>query len=175
MLDIETLGVNPGCVVLSIGAVEFSENKLGDTFHVHIDVEDSVKHGLVIEPRTVMWWMEQGDQARKSITTQGVRLNKALDDFSRAFVWKDKRIWCNGASFDFPILKAMFEAANLKTPWPYYNEMDYRTIKNFFSKKQLDELKVKPRIAHDGLEDAMAQAATLQNLLNGEYNLGLAA
>lgn len=175
MLDIETLGTNPGCVVLSIGAVEFDESNIGKTFHVHIDVESCVAQGLTIEPRTVMWWMEQSDDARKAILTQGVKLEEALELFSKAFNWKDKRVWCNGASFDFPILKALFEATGRKLPWAYYHEMDFRTIKNFFSKKQFEEMRVRPRTAHDGLEDAAAQACTLQNLLNGEYALDLAA
>jgi hypothetical protein len=175
MIDIETLGVEPGCVVLSIGAVAFTHNKLGNTFHTHISVEDSVKHGLVIEPRTVMWWMEQSDEARKAITVEGVPLLQALDDFRQAFDWKDTKVWCNGASFDFPIIKALFSAVGQKLPWAYYNEMDFRTVKNFFSKKQYDELRVTAKTKHDGLEDAKAQAATLQNLLGGGYEFDLAA
>jgi hypothetical protein len=175
MLDIETLGVEPGCVVLSIGAVAFTSTTLGNTFHAHISVEDSVNHGLVIEPRTVMWWMEQSDEARKAITVEGVPLLQALDDFRQAFDWKDTKVWCNGASFDFPIVKALFSAVGQKLPWAYYNEMDFRTVKNFFSKKQYDGLKVIPNIKHDGLEDAKAQAATLQNMLGAGYEFDLAA
>jgi hypothetical protein len=160
---------------LSIGAAEFNHSSIGQVFHRHIDVEDSVNHGLLIEPRTVMWWMEQDEKARLSITAKGDPLKAVLDDFVASFKWKNTKVWCNGASFDFPILKACFEAVDMGLPWAYYNEMDFRTIKGFFPKKTFDALKVSPKIAHNGLEDAIAQAKTLQNLMESDNVFELAA
>lgn len=170
MIDLETLGVEPGCVILSIGATDGKTN-----FSVHIDVEDSVKQGLVIEPRTTMWWMTQDDAARKLISEPGTPLQSALTMFNKAFNWKDTRVWCNGAAFDFPILKAAMTACDMKLPWAYYNEMDFRTLKNLVSKDTFSKLQVKPKVAHDGLEDAKAQLATLNNLLDHleEYSVNL--
>lgn len=172
MIDIETLGVLPGCVILSIGATNGKDN-----FSVKIDVEDSVKRGLIIEPRTTIWWMGQSEEARKLISEKGVDLESALKSFASSFDWKNSRVWCNGASFDFPILKAAFNAIGKELPWPYYNEMDFRTIKNFFDKRLFQELQVKPTVAHDGLQDARAQLATLDHLLAymEEYSVKLRA
>ena len=46
MIDLETMGNTPGCAIISIGAVEFSEEGLGAEFYCTIDLEDSVKCGL---------------------------------------------------------------------------------------------------------------------------------
>lgn len=161
MLDLETLGVEPGCVVLSIGATDgFHE------FECTIDIEDSCSKGLVIEPRTTLWWLEQSEDARKAICKPGEELHAALIRLVGTFDWKNKRVWCNGASFDFPILKVAMSKVGMKLPWPYYSEMDFRTLKNLVTKETFDKLRVRPTIAHNALEDARAQHSTLMNLLN---------
>lgn len=176
MLDIETLGTRPGCVVLSLGAVEFDDTgTFGKEFEIVIDVENATAWGLKIEPRTVMWWMEQNEVARKKISEPGEGLSEALEAFVKAFRWKDAQVWCNGASFDFPILDAAFDAVEMKKPWAYYNERCFRTIKGMLSKEVFDSLKVSPKIAHSALEDAKAQALTLVNILNHTNSLGMKA
>lgn len=176
MLDIETLGTKPGCVILSIGAVEFnSKGEFGKDFEVIIDVDNSSAWGLKIEPRTVMWWMDQNENARKKISSPGHDLNESLESFTRAFDWKNSQVWCNGASFDFPILDAAFNSIKRKKPWPYYNERCFRTIKGLLSKEVFDKLKVSPKIPHSALEDAKAQALTLINIMNHTEGFGLKA
>ena len=120
MFDIETLGTKPGCVILSIGAIEFdlATGELGKSIELFIDSESSVAHGLTIEPRTVMWWMMQNEAARREITGRTtVPLDRAMIDFHQAFDWKEKKVWCNGANFDFPILAAAMDVLGLPEPW----------------------------------------------------------
>lgn len=169
MLDIESLGTKPGCVVLSIGAVEFDEKEgLGKEFEVNIDVEDSVKSGLIIEPRTVMWWMEQNEEARKKVSAPGVKLMAALSQFKDAFDWKGKQVWCNGANFDFPILEAAFDCFDAPTPWMFYNTNDYRTMKNLVGKQMVADIQKAHGmkfVAHGALDDAKQQAMNLIGIL----------
>ena len=68
MIDIETLGTKAGCVVLSIGACEFSDKGVGKEFYGCISPESCTNWGLTIEPRTVLWWMNQSQDARDFIT-----------------------------------------------------------------------------------------------------------
>lgn len=165
MLDIETLGTTPGCVILSIGAVEFDDTTTYGKFSVHIDPIDAVRHGMHIDASTVMWWLDQSKEAQNALlNAEQVPLCYALLAFADTFDWKNSRVWCNGAAFDFPILGAAFKAANMKQPWAYYNEMDMRTIKGLVGKEAWKTHAVKPTIAHDGLADAIAQARTLQNV-----------
>ena len=165
MIDIETMGTSPGCVILSIGAVEFDDTKIVGEFHVHIDIEDAVKRGGHLDPRTVLWWLEQSKEAQNAILEAKSKfLEVALLELEAAFDWEGKEVWCNGAGFDFPILKAAHDMVGRKLPWAYYNEMDYRTLKNLAGKDLFESVRVRPTLAHDGLEDARAQALTCMAL-----------
>ena len=87
MLDIETLGTTPGCVIASIGACTFAPESgevARQTFYDLIDIGDAVGAGLTIEYGTVLWWLRQSDEARAEITRQDARspLKEALDNLS---------------------------------------------------------------------------------------------
>lgn len=164
-LDIETLGIQPGCVILSIGACEFNREQIGKLFHAHIDVEDSVRRGATMDARTVLWWLGQSKQAQEAILSTSTHMfEAALMDLEEAFSWENKRIWCKGASFDFPILRSAYKTVDMVPPWPYYNEMDLRTVKRLLTKDDWNSCKVAPDLPHDALEDALAQARTIQNI-----------
>ncbi len=169
MIDLETLGVTPNSIILSIGAVEFDQFNLGDVFHMGIDYNDQVKLGMHVDASTAMWWIgqEQGaQQALMKITAGALSLSVVLAKFAATFKnWGKKRLWCNGASFDIPILVAAHKKANIIQPWRYSNEMDMRTIKGLFGKDAWNLHAEKPTVAHDGLADAIAQARSLQRVL----------
>ena len=165
MLDIETLGTKSSSVILSIGAVEVDENDVGRGFHRRIDIQSCLDNGLTVDGSTIEWWMTQDANARAIFDIKGDPLDRVLDDFSRAFNWQDTLVWCNGMNFDLPILENAFQAVGARTPWPYYNGRDYRTLKGMFPKELVNRLRVKPTVAHDALDDARAQALTLIALL----------
>lgn len=53
MVDIETLGRKPGCVILSIGCVAFD----GKEFYVNIDPFKMKDEGVFhVDPDTSKWW-----------------------------------------------------------------------------------------------------------------------
>jgi DNA polymerase III epsilon subunit-like protein len=166
MIDLETLGTKPGSVILSIGAVEFDENNLGNVFHMGIDIKDSVRKGLTVDADTATWWMAQTKEAQQAvlnITANATTLAHVLTKFAEMFdPWKDRRLWCNGAAFDIPILTAAYARADIPRPWNYSNEMDMRTIRGLVGRDVWKTLGEKPTVAHDGLADAIAQARSLQ-------------
>ena len=174
MLDLETLGTTPGCVVLSIGAVEFDLDGIKSEFHAHIDVDSSTALGLKVDARTVMWWLDQSKEAQNALLqADPFPIHDVLDALSDTFDWKDLKVWANGASFDFPILEAVYKAAHRTVPWKYYNQMDFRTMKNLVPKDSYELLRARPGTAHDALDDARAQASTLINIINwinGDHN-----
>lgn len=173
MVDIETLGTRPGCVVLTIGACEFSSDGIGEGFYTAIDPESCAEWGLTVEPRTALWWMEQSQDAREFITkSKKIALDLAMNDFAKAFKWKGKQVWCNGASFDFPILSAAFDAIGKSAPWEYWATNDYRTIKNLVGRDVFDKCKVEPTVKHNALADAVAQAETLIAMMKGLKHAG---
>lgn len=173
MIDIETLGTRPGCVVLSIGACEFSAKGIGEQFYTAICPQSCVDWGLKIEPRTTLWWMDQSQDARDFITKgKHVELDLALANFAKAFKWKGKQVWCNGASFDFPILSAAFDAVGKREPWEFWDVNDYRTIRNLVGREVYEAHRVEPTVKHNALADAVAQAETLIGMLKGLKHAG---
>src|ERR1700744_6587577 len=132
MLDLETLGTDPGCVILSIGAVRFDGGGVYSKFYQTIDPKSAQLIGLSIDANTVIWWLQQEEAARQALSgSPGVNISSALLDFSQFFGHHSNcKIWGNGASFDNAILSAAYKAAGLIPPYRSRDERCYLTIKN---------------------------------------------
>lgn len=149
MLDLETLSLNPDAKVLSIGAVKFNSCGILDEMYANID--DKGGH---VSHDTVMWWMEQSEEARSSLyasaTIRGVQLQNSL---YKLMEWFDGHtIWGNGASFDNVILRNLCMRYDVN-PWPSYMDRCYRTWKQ-------GKPKLTDRVGtfHNALDDAKSQA-----------------
>lgn len=144
MLDIETLGTDPGSVVLSLAAVEFSifdgddashgvNLVTGEEFFRTITLRSSVNAGLKIDPGTLEWWLKQDSKILKESLTNGIPLDDALAQFTQ---WKNlngiTHLWGNSVRFDLGLLEACYDAAKKSRPWNHRYEMCYRTMKNMF-------------------------------------------
>jgi hypothetical protein len=162
MLDVETLDTRPSTVILSIGAVRFDIEKpdvIGDTFHVHIDIDSCLAAGRTVSGSTILWWLGQSDEARRKLTqAERVPLHRALMQLT-AFLSEKDRVWGNGAAFDNAILADAYRCTGLPQPWRFWGDMCYRTLKNLHKdvKKPTFE-----GIKHDALADAANQAVHLQ-------------
>lgn len=151
MLDLETLGTKPGCVIVSIGACFFSQSGIEEKYYQPIDIRDS---SMKIDAGTVAWWMGQSEAARAVFSDPSATgIIPALTGFS-AFVEQDILLWGHGASFDGPILQAAYEHCGMTAPFKFYNFRDTRTL--------YDIAQVFPErekgTHHNALDDAIAQA-----------------
>lgn len=171
MIDIETLGTSANSVILSIGAVAFDENGLTNEFYTNVNIDSCLEAGLKIEGRTLRWWMEQSDAARKVFSLEGSSLRDALVMLRDAFDWSDTLVWANGTNFDLPILDTAYAACGLRSPWVYNNVRDYRTLRYQLDNDEFNALRVRPTVAHDALADAKAQALTLIAMQSGQKPL----
>jgi 3' exoribonuclease, RNase T-like len=179
MLDFETLGTRPGCCVLTFGAVFFSSTEaepLGQEFSAVVNVKSQEALGLHVDQDTVAWWERQSIEARNAVapayspTSQSLEV--VLGDFSNYLLQEvgDKRnvqIWGNGADFDNVILAALYHAAKLESPWHFYNNRCYRTLKNVVKGPKL----VRQGVHHNALDDAKSQAmhaVALLKVVRGE-------
>ena len=133
-------------------------------FDMPVDPRGCELLGLKTSIDTVMWWMKQDQKARDRVADGGVDIKRVLNCF-KVGGRKDTRIWCNGASFDFPILTAAYEAAGMQAPWPYYNERCYRTMKGGVPRDAYDKCLIPPAVAHNALYDAISQARTLISMV----------
>jgi exodeoxyribonuclease VIII len=189
-LDLETLGVNPGCIVLSIGVVVFDfENTPGGEeqgeFHCHLGMYEQQKVGLTFDPNTLKFWLDADDEARKAIvkgqkeelTTVYIALAQ-LNEFLENVCGQDLedvdhldlKVWGNGANFDAPILREVYRRFGITCPWGWWNERCHRTIKNFY-KDALGQTAhgwpsepEREGTLHNALEDARHQANVLTYL-----------
>lgn len=133
MLDIETMGNESFSSIVSIGAVEFDINtgKTGKEFYTNVDLQSCIDLGLTIDASTVMWWMNQNEQARKDLTERfSLPIKDALKEFSEFFS-KDYQIWGNSARFDCGILQNAYNKAGIPIPWDFRKERCLRTLVSF--------------------------------------------
>jgi len=166
MIDIETLGREPGAAILSLGAVRFDTEGVGETFHRSISLTSCQAAGLSIEAETLEWWLDQ-DDAAQTVLTGGDDLANVLRGFDAWYGDADE-VWANSPAFDCSILEAAGEAVGVEMPWAFYEERDFRTLKKLPGAADLDQ----DGTEHHALEDAVHQAriasATLRDLVGGE-------
>lgn len=172
MVDLETLGTRPGCVILSIGAISFKPWLWGSPglkwqesitrLEVHVSVESCLDVGLEIDPRTQEWWERQSSEARahafgnsdKEIPIRDACL--AVRDFFLGLGNENGvfpgRVWCHGLNFDLPILAEAMHRVGVPLPWHYRSGRDTRTL--------LEEAGMDHRGRHHmPIADCIAQAA----------------
>lgn len=167
MIDLETLGTKPGCVVLQIGIVCNFPSGLSDetsdvevSMPVRLDIEQCLR---AVDPNTVAWWMRHPDAWARQCFLQ-------RDSFKPEYAAKNaffllsvcEEVWANSPSFDCAILlDFIFHFAPYeKIPWHYGRERDFRTVRALHS----ELVYCPPADAHDALADARAQAAYLDQL-----------
>ena len=163
MVDIETMGNTSNAAILSIGAVYFEIDGIGDTFYKKVSLESSVDAGLQMDPETVLWWLQQNEAARANFQTPGGLLPVVLKQFTE-FLKPDVFIWGNGSDFDNVILENAYEKVNQKCPWNYYQNRCFRTLKSLHPNIQIPENKIK----HDALQDALWQANYAMRVINSD-------
>ncbi len=165
MIDCETLGVSTHPVILQIGVAVLDSN-LDVVRARHIDVDPVGQAGAMVDISTVLWWLEQSDAARASITApeQGpVQLHVALEALN--FIMTANRVeevWANGTAEDLVWLKSAFDACGIKPAWDFRQQRCYRTLRALKPDVPLPA-PIEP--AHKAVNDAVWQAKHLAELL----------
>lgn len=165
MIDLETLGRRPGCIILSIGAVMFDPEAqtLGSEFYTVVN-QDSCRlnHDMHIDPETADWWRKQSNEAQKVLREAKLpdapSLILACGGFAgwlnAARASDQVRVWGNGSDFDNPILAEAFRRTQISLPWQFWNNRCYRTLKNLYPQVAA----VRSGTHHNALDDAKTQA-----------------
>lgn len=164
MIDIETIGTNPGDAILSIAAVEFNRTgvKNDSDFLVEISTESCVlDYGMNIDMETVDEFLVP---AEADFTVEGRELDDALRKFNN---WlpndSDTRVWANSPSFDCKFLDDAYERCGMQQGWNWYRQRDVRTAKEFYrymSDKDVPDNSMEGT-PHEPLYDAKNQAMTV--------------
>lgn len=166
MIDLETMGNGPYAPIISIGAVFFEPNsgEIGSDFQVNVSLESSMRFRARPDASTILWWMEQGEDARRALTTDTQELSTALswlsDFISKHAKPRFVQVWGNGASFDCVILRNSYALTGKEAPWQWWNDRDVRTVVEMGKVIGIDPKRDMPfeGIRHSALDDAIHQA-----------------
>jgi len=174
MIDIETLGVTETAHILSIGLCSFS---LVEGVR-NVDGRWEFQLGLTeqnrsIDAGTLNFWLRQPAETFAKVTKVDLKLKDALEMLVDIITChkcdgsNKVNLWCNGANFDFLILKDAFAQHDIPTPWAYYEENCMRAIKVLVGANydQLCDMvnhrmsaKGITMVPHEALSDALWQA-----------------
>jgi hypothetical protein len=157
MIDLETLGNSSNSVIVSIGAAAFNDDEITHKFYCVVDPQSCINAGMQMDASTVMWWLQQSQDARDAIAKQpetNVPIYIALERFSNWFP-ADAQVWGNGATFDNVILDNAYRKTGVVRPWKFWNDRCYRTLKNLYPAIKADPFE---GTAHNALADACHQA-----------------
>lgn len=165
MIDLETLGTKPGCVILEIGIVcNFpSPNHPDDgDWQGSLPVKIERQSDLTADPDTIAWWMRHPDAWARVSANQTTAVFP--EDMCRQINWMLRmcdEVWANSPSFDCNILSDFMDRySDTGLSWESYQERDFRTAKALTP--GIDY--VAPENAHGALADAIAQANHLDKL-----------
>lgn len=175
ILDLETLGKEPGAVVLQVGVIAFSYPACEVILpcEVNIDIGSSLLAGMTIDKATLDWWRDQQDEARVSVfrgpseaITLDAAAGKFMDFWERAGCTEKTRLWVRGADFDPPIWAEALKRGGVKrAPWRYSHVRDIRTALELMG---VDRNSVaRQGVAHTALSDAGHDLCCLRMALSG--------
>lgn len=165
MIDIETLGTQPGAAIISIAATRFDALARNDNaidLEILIDADDCLNNwNMDYDPVTIEWWEKQAPEVRYTAFEKGPRVTlvQALEQLT-LFTSGASRLWCQGMNFDPPLLEAAYTVCKLPRPWQYWQWRDSRTLLSFVS-----TVPAKGKGAHDALYDVKWQAEQVQYCL----------
>nr|WP_250808200.1 3'-5' exonuclease [Neorhizobium tomejilense] len=147
MVDSETMGNEPGCGILVIGAVRFDpfmpwpeEGQAiaaRDQFKVRISKDSNLAYGLGESESTMEFWKKQSDEAREEAFGGSTDLKAALimyrewlyDTFgSDSQGAANVATYCHGEDFDKPIIQFAMTKLGIPSPFPYNRTRDTRSI-----------------------------------------------
>lgn len=173
-IDLETMDNTPTSAIIAIGAVitdndaEPDESGFTDPviarFYSKVSLASSVAAGMTMSPGTVLWWMQQSNEARGEFKDnhKAPDLKVALGMFSTFLQMNDfNRVWGNGSDFDNAILRYAYERVGLGIPWKFWQNACYRTIKGMYPEVPF----VRQGVYHNALADAESQGLHLVQIL----------
>jgi len=163
MVDLETLGTKPNCVILTLGAIKFnpqSDEEPKDGIYQKFDVDEQVALGRSQDDSTLEWWAKQPKNIQDEAFTDEGRISplQATKELNKFLVGVDV-VWAQGPAFDIVILENLYQQLGLPLPWNFWQIRDSRTL---FSLLDKDPRKAIQQEAHNALADCYYQALSVQ-------------
>jgi hypothetical protein len=171
MIDLETLGLQKHCTILSIGACAFDRDSgnITSTFSIDISRTASEFIGFREDPETLKWWNNQCPEAKALLQRCDSPTDSELPHHAaeRFVTWFNntagkniKGVWANEPTFDCEILSHFLTWLKKETPWHFRHERSCRTIVDLGRELGIDPKKDMPFTGtpHNAKDDAIHQA-----------------
>jgi len=169
-VDLETLGRQAGCVVLSVGAVAFDPSPTGGIrheFYKELQLQTQMRRGFTVEAATLRWWCGQENldvlDGEDSDATDPEEVYLGLAAFVSRHGDDDSRLWSVGTDFDVAMLRWMFDNYGIKWPFHYAASRDVRTLCDVMGFDR-GGFELEGRL-HHALDDAKYAAALVREVL----------
>lgn len=162
MLDLESLGTATDSLIVAIGAVAFTADKVWEKFYTNVSIDSGLGFGLNVDAGAIKFWMlEASPQNRLDLFDQPRGLRESLSAFTTFYQQNDCHwLWSHGANFDEPMLRSSYKAVYGNfVPWAFRGVRDTRTL---FALAGGSIPVPRDTEKHNALADAEYQAACVQ-------------
>lgn len=165
MLDLETLGTSPDCVILTLGAIKFNpfgDSEPGPGIYLRLDIEEQLAMGRTTLDSTIEWWAKQDPAVREEALGENghrYKVNELRKELNKFLVGVD-HIWAQGPAFDIVILENLYRSKSWPFPWHYWQIRDSRTLFGVHG----DPREPGRDQAHNALMDCYYQAKSVQKI-----------
>lgn len=172
MLDVESLGNIPGCVLCQYTLVPFNINgKIYDggisSYDILLHIGQQIAEGYDVDTDTLAWWMTNPIEVRRRVFSGDVSIGAFCIDLTHHLSdivkeHKEYRIWSTSAKVDFGISPVLFKRSNISYPVNHRSERCARTYLEM-TKLKYPKMKLPKGVTtHDAVDDCWRQIADLQ-------------
>ena len=165
MLDLETLGTHPDCVILTLGAIKFDpfgNREPGPGIYLRLDINEQLAIGRSTLDSTIEWWAKQDPEVREEAlgdSRSRTNIGDMKKELNKFLVGVD-HIWAQGPAFDIVILENLYRSQSWPIPWHFWQIRDSRTLFGVHG----DPRKSGRDQAHNALADCFYQAQAVQKI-----------
>ena len=154
MIDLETLGTKPDCVILTLGAIKFdpfTNEEPHSGLYQKLDIDEQDKLKRTQDESTIEWWGKQTQSVQEEAFSEEGRisLDQMTKEINKFLVGVDV-VWAQGPAFDIVILENLYQQLGLPIPWNFWQIRDSRTLFSLLSK---DPRKAIQQESHNALAD----------------------
>lgn len=163
MADIETLDLGARPIVTQIALYPFdmeTEELIHDALYLFLPIQPQMDliPARTLSADTLLWWMQQGDEARDAFERNLSDDFEELPILMRQIVRRFNK-WTNdgrveyeliakGPQFDIVAIETLLRDCGLKAPWKYDRIVDLRTLQRYAGVSSRDMTPPQGFIAH---------------------------
>lgn len=168
MIDIETFGTDNDAVVVSIAAIPFTHDKIGEKIYFNVlPISSQLEMGRNIAQETWNWWSERSVNPVSKPTLGNLLLPYMIELSSFILDVMDDnpdfRIWSNPPQFDIAIIEDLYQSVDLKPVWNHNHQCDVRTVKKSLGKERMADIVNED--PHNPVKDCEYQIKLVQRFL----------